>query len=85
LLTSLQVLHNELEDSLRNHTERLDNVTQELDKQRELNEKLENDLLSIDNQKDAYAPAEPEDDALAGLDIGKRAVIHFISLLETKS
>ncbi|KAF4620628.1 hypothetical protein D9613_000431 [Agrocybe pediades] len=72
-LTKLRVLHNELEESFRSHSERLETLTQELEKQKELNEKLENDLLSIDNGKNDSGSPDAESDALAGLDIGKRA------------
>ncbi|PPQ89695.1 hypothetical protein CVT25_014096 [Psilocybe cyanescens] len=69
-LTKLRILHGELEDSLHNARQELESATFDLEKQRELNEKLENDLLSINKEG---ASADIETDVLASLDIGKRA------------
>ncbi|KAJ2917790.1 hypothetical protein MD484_g2641, partial [Candolleomyces efflorescens] len=47
-LTKFRILHGELQESLKNVEQKLDSTAAELQKQKELNEKLENDLLSID-------------------------------------
>ena len=66
-----QILHNELEQSLQSSEHQLEKATSELDRQKHLNEKLENDLLSINQDKD-HSAAHSEHDLLANLDIGKR-------------
>ncbi|KAF9482164.1 hypothetical protein BDN70DRAFT_919353 [Pholiota conissans] len=72
-LTKLRILHSELDDSLRNSRDQLETSTQELQRQKNLNEKLENDLLSIDKENGRRPSAEPEQDILASLETGKRA------------
>ena len=52
-------------------------TSSELEKQRVLNEKLENDLLQMEAHNPKSMPVDylPEDpDALAGLDLGKKTV-----------
>ncbi|KAH9485122.1 Protein CASP [Psilocybe cubensis] len=68
-LTKLRILHGELEDSLSTVKQELESATFDLEKQRELNEKLENDLLSINKQG---ASTDIETDVLASLDLSKR-------------
>ncbi|KDR75195.1 hypothetical protein GALMADRAFT_249156 [Galerina marginata CBS 339.88] len=72
-LTKLRILHGELEDSLQSSRQQLETATQDLEKQRHLNEKLENDLLSINKENGDHISTELENDVLAGLDIGKRS------------
>ncbi|VDC06952.1 unnamed protein product [Peniophora sp. CBMAI 1063] len=78
-LAKFRILHGELEASLQQARGELSTASTELEKQRELNEKLENDLLMLDQRgqangkaKDASKGDEDEGDALAGLDIGGR-------------
>ena len=52
---------------------KLNQATVELQKQKELNEKLEVDLLSINNDNDRPT-TDTDHDVLAGLDIGKKVV-----------
>lgn len=52
----VQILHGELQESLRNVEQKLDSTSAELQKQKDLNEKLENDLFSID-QHDPSPPS----------------------------
>ena len=57
-------------------------TSSELEKQRELNEKLENDLLQMEAHNPKPVPVDylPEDpDALAGLDLGKKTVCVFLA------
>ncbi|TEB30365.1 hypothetical protein FA13DRAFT_1733679 [Coprinellus micaceus] len=49
-LTKFRILHTELQESLRSVEQRLDITAAELEKQKELNDKLENDLFSIDQR-----------------------------------
>lgn len=51
--------------------QQLEKASSELDKQKHLNEKLENDLLSI-NQDNDLSTVHSERDVLANLDIGKK-------------
>lgn len=56
----------------------------ELEKQRALNDKLENDLLQLEthNPKGTNGDAAPADsDVLAGLDLGKKPAVRFQFLL----
>jgi homeobox protein cut-like len=73
--TLAQILHNELEASLQRTQDDLASTTQELEKHRRLNERLESDLLKIEQHGNGDAtPADPaEDDVLAelGLELGK--------------
>ena len=70
-----QILHNELEASLQRAQDDLASTTQELEKHRQLNERLESDLLKIEQHGNGDAtPADPaEDDVLAelGLELNK--------------
>ncbi|PPR05860.1 hypothetical protein CVT26_010140 [Gymnopilus dilepis] len=70
-LTKLRILHGELEASLKSSQQQLETLTTDLEKQKQLNEKLENDLLSI-NKENGHAPVDVEGDILAKLDTGKR-------------
>ncbi|OBZ67168.1 Protein CASP [Grifola frondosa] len=80
-LTKFRILHGELEASLQATQTQLVLTESELDKQRALNERLENDLLQMEQRKSngdlngAVSPAElaAQTDALAGLDLGKKA------------
>ncbi|KJA20707.1 hypothetical protein HYPSUDRAFT_1090310 [Hypholoma sublateritium FD-334 SS-4] len=71
-LTKLRILHAELEDSLRSERQQLETSSKELDKQKELNEKLENDLLSINKENSTRTSGEMDQDVLSSLDIGKK-------------
>ncbi|KAH9083859.1 CASP C terminal-domain-containing protein [Lactarius deliciosus] len=68
-LTKFRILHTELEASLQCAQDDLASTTQELEKHRRLNERLETDLLKIEQHGNGDAtPADPaEDDVLAGL------------------
>ncbi|KAF7782308.1 hypothetical protein Agabi119p4_1684 [Agaricus bisporus var. burnettii] len=74
-LTKFRILHSELEASIEASQAQLESVTSELQKQKLLNEKLENDLLSMGtndrkfNGDSAHMSAE---DVLAGLELPKR-------------
>ncbi|KAG6866697.1 hypothetical protein C0991_011356 [Blastosporella zonata] len=73
-LTKFRILHGELEESLRAAEEQLKNMGSELEKQKNLNEKLENDLLSMNKHRpngDLPSP-DPGLDILAGLDLGTK-------------
>ena len=80
-MIDLQILHAELEDSLRSERQQLETSTKELHKQRELNEKLENDLLSINKENSTRTSGEMDQDVLANLDIGKKTVRRVSSVL----
>ncbi|KAJ3567586.1 hypothetical protein NP233_g6271 [Leucocoprinus birnbaumii] len=74
-LTKFRILHGELEASLEASQAQLENATSELEKQKSLNEKLENDLLSMgSNDKNANGDGThmPADDVLASLEISKK-------------
>ncbi|KAI0048257.1 hypothetical protein FA95DRAFT_1588758 [Auriscalpium vulgare] len=82
-LTKFRILHRELEASLQQTRDALEGTAAELEKQRELNERLENDLLQLDRRAhngDANGSGETdgasehgsEKDVLAGLDLGKK-------------
>ncbi|KAF6763103.1 CASP C terminal-domain-containing protein [Ephemerocybe angulata] len=58
-LTKFRILHGELQESLRNVEQKLDLTSAELQKQKELNDKLENDLFSIDHT-DPNALSNPQ-------------------------
>jgi homeobox protein cut-like len=58
---------------LRSSEQQLEKATSELDRQKHLNEKLENDLLLI-NQDNNQSATHSELDLLANLDIGKKVV-----------
>jgi len=77
-----QILHGELEASLQAVQEELITVHTKLEKQQELNERLENDLLDIDKHQQAQlngkheardtSTSAPSSDALAGIELGKK-------------
>uniref|UniRef100_D8Q8Q9 Protein CASP n=2 Tax=Schizophyllum commune (strain H4-8 / FGSC 9210) TaxID=578458 RepID=D8Q8Q9_SCHCM len=72
-LAKFRITHAELETTLNSVQARLEGTSQELEKQRALNEKLEDDLLALNQgggeRSGRDTPAEGAD-ALAGLDIG---------------
>ena len=79
----MQILHAELETALQSVQLQLEATESELEKQRALNEKLETDLLQMDQRKadggisGAHTPANGTStpaDVLAGLDLGKKTV-----------
>ncbi len=79
-----QILHAELEASLLGIQSDLAATEADLQKQRVLNEKLENDLLQMDSHRpngDASGAGTPDlgapSDALAGLDLGKKSTVGF--------
>ncbi|KAI0697242.1 CASP C terminal-domain-containing protein [Cytidiella melzeri] len=74
-LTKFRILHGELEASLMNAQSGLAAAEAELEKQRALNENLENDLLQLDSHKPkaANGDAKSDSDFLAGLDLGKKS------------
>jgi len=94
LVTSLnsqsQILHGELEASLEAAQEELITVNSKLEKQQQLNEKLENDLLDVEKHQQAQTNGNLEardtlksavsSDALAGIELGKKPSVR-ISLL----
>ncbi|KAG8213607.1 CASP C terminal-domain-containing protein [Butyriboletus roseoflavus] len=69
-LTRFRILHTSLEESLKSTQSELETARGELSKQKSLNEKLETDLLALDNRS-AQPPSTSRtmgvDDALAGL------------------
>lgn len=74
-LTRFRILHGELEASLMAAQAELTGAEAELEKQRDLNERLENDLLQVQSSNPAMNTPNGdalEADALAGLDLGKR-------------
>jgi homeobox protein cut-like len=77
-------LHSELEQSLQSVQDQLYTTSSELEQQKVLNEKLENDLFSVDKHKlnGNVTPSESGGlDALASLELGKRSTVkHSISL-----
>ncbi|GBE81022.1 CASP C terminal-domain-containing protein [Sparassis latifolia] len=87
-LTKFRILHGELEASLRSTQADLAFTESELEKQRVLNERLENDLLHMDQRKtsgeangkripaDSLADGSGTADALAGLDLGAQKPIY---------
>jgi len=78
-----QILHSELEASLQAVQEELITVHSKLEKQQQLNEKLENDLVDIEKHQQAQANGTHEardtlknaasSDALAGIELGKKS------------
>ncbi|KAH7929825.1 hypothetical protein BV22DRAFT_1029001 [Leucogyrophana mollusca] len=75
-LTRFRILHSELEQSLKTTEEQLASTSSDLRKQKDLNEKLENDLLSMDQHKpngnSNLTPSDSQVDVLSGLDLGKK-------------
>lgn len=73
-----QILHGGFETSLQAAEEQLALTKAELEKQKTLNEKLENDLVSMDKHKpngDVTPVSNVEStDGLAGLELGKKTV-----------
>ena len=77
-----QILHGELEASLQTAQEELITVNSKLEKQQQLNEKLENDLLDVEKHQQAQANGKHEvrdilksttsSDALAGIELGRK-------------
>ncbi|KAF8555300.1 hypothetical protein OG21DRAFT_1411064 [Imleria badia] len=68
-LTRFRILRTSLEESLKSTQSKLDTARAELSKQKSLNEKLETDLLALDNRSanPPSASGTSVDDALAGL------------------
>ncbi|KAJ7287847.1 CASP C terminal-domain-containing protein [Mycena rebaudengoi] len=74
-LTKFRILHTELESSLHSAEEELIATKTDLEKQKILNEKLENDLVSMNSHKSNGDLASSEldsTDVLAGLDLGRK-------------
>ncbi|TFY80606.1 hypothetical protein EWM64_g3405 [Hericium alpestre] len=79
-LTKYRILHSELESSLQSVRDELATTSAELEKQHELNERLENDLLQLDqreqngrvNGTDTPSSEVDPDDIFAGLDLGRK-------------
>ncbi|KAJ3936522.1 MAG: CASP C terminal-domain-containing protein [Lentinula lateritia] len=67
-LTKFRILHGELEASLQHAQGQLDSTSTELEKQKTLNEKLENDLLSLNKPNGDVSPSGSSD-VLAGLEV----------------
>jgi len=63
-----------LEDSLQSSCKQLESATSALKKQKELNEKLETDLLSVNQENGCHPSGDSEQDVLSSLDIGKKQV-----------
>ncbi|KAJ4483236.1 CASP C terminal-domain-containing protein [Lentinula aciculospora] len=70
-LTKLRILHGELEASLHYAQGQLDSTSAELEKQKDLNEKLENDLLSLNKPSGNITPSRSSE-ILVGLELGAR-------------
>ena len=85
LSPQLQILHGELEASLQAAQEELITVNSKLEKQQQLNEKLENDLVDIEKHQQAQVNGTREardtlkntasSDALAGIELGKKSSV----------
>ncbi|KAH7911987.1 CASP C terminal-domain-containing protein [Hygrophoropsis aurantiaca] len=77
-LTRFRILHSELTESLKAAEEQLASASSELRKQKQLNEKLENDLLSMDQHKpngtSDLSASTSQVDVLSSLDLGKKAI-----------
>ncbi|CAE6477127.1 unnamed protein product [Rhizoctonia solani] len=77
-LTKIRVAHSELELSLQAVSEEVIHTRTELEKQTSLNERLENDLLQI-NQRASNGPVEKEEtipsgqEGLSGLNLGRKS------------
>ncbi|KAK0485802.1 CASP C terminal-domain-containing protein [Armillaria novae-zelandiae] len=73
-LTKFRILHSELENSLQAAQDQLSSTGADLEKQKVLNEKLENDLLSMNKHRTNGDITPPESsDVLTGLDLGRKA------------
>lgn len=79
----LQVLHGELEASLQVLEKQLETSTSELKRQKMLNEKLETDLLAMNDHKmnGNTALTEGEPGPLANLDLGNKSMVTKFSFL----
>jgi hypothetical protein len=70
---SVQILHSELEASLQSAQDDLASTNQDLEKHRELNDRLESDLLKLEQSRggqgngDTSLADDAQDDILAGL------------------
>lgn len=78
-----QILHTELEASLQKATQDLEYTQADLDKQKTLNDKLENDLLELERGKPNGGILSPPEigsiDGLSGLDLKKpSSVCHLV-------
>lgn len=75
-----KILHDELEASLRQISEELADTKEELDKQKVLNDRLESDLLQMEQHKPNGTRAQSPDDSFAdqdpltSLDLGNKKV-----------
>jgi homeobox protein cut-like len=79
--SGFQILHTELESSLHSAEEELIATKTDLEKQKILNEKLENDLVSMNSHKSNGDLASSEldsTDVLAGLDLGRKTARHSL-------
>ena len=97
-LSHSQILHNELEASLQSVEEQLAFTSSELDKQKVLNEKLENDLVAMNKHNKpngngagvgadgtgALTPSgtDSQTNLLAGLELGKKSTVVGVSFDE---
>ncbi|KAE9411276.1 hypothetical protein BT96DRAFT_930417 [Gymnopus androsaceus JB14] len=72
-LTKFRILHGELEASLELAQEQLSSTRSDLEKQKSLNENLENDLLSLNKPNGDVTPSGSSD-VLADLELGKKPV-----------
>ncbi|PBK91487.1 hypothetical protein ARMGADRAFT_1106045 [Armillaria gallica] len=73
-LTKFRILHSELENSLQAAQDQLSSTGADLEKQKALSEKLENDLLSMNKHRTNGDITPPESsDVLTGLDLGRKA------------
>jgi homeobox protein cut-like len=68
-------MHNELEQSLQSIQDRLHATSSELEQQKILNEKLENDLLSVNKHKANGDVIPSESGSLDSLDLGKKSTV----------
>jgi homeobox protein cut-like len=73
-------MHSELEQSLQSVQDRLNITSSELEQQKILNEKLENDLLSVNKHKPNGDMIPPESGSLDSLDLGKKSTVQYSSL-----
>ncbi|KAF9263314.1 hypothetical protein L218DRAFT_341638 [Marasmius fiardii PR-910] len=69
-LTKFRILHGELEASFQATREQLNSASSELEQQKALNEKLENDLLSMNNHRTEDADSSDTADVLGGFEGG---------------
>ena len=76
-LLDYQILHRELEATLCATQEKLEATDMELEKQKTLNEKLENDLLSM-NTANTDVASDPGRDLLTGLERSKKSAVSIL-------